>query len=177
MRTRNGHGTEVHEAPMSARGAMIAGFVLVLVLALAVTTALVLFRGGAGDVVTRSAPPVAALPATVAPLALTVEVEEPVTAGELARLTVRWTDGSGIFSGSSEDWGDDSGTSSRQVGRCEAATSQPSVVGGAFDVRHTWDEPGTYTVAIAVATYSCESGSSVEEEARTTLTVDVLPAG
>jgi len=199
MRTRSGHGIEVRPertdaagepgggsgqrpdpdatATMSARGLVIAGLVLVLVLGLVVTIALVLSGAGGGDVVTEGDPPAAVRPAGVAPLGLTVGVLAPVIAGQRARLTVRWTDGSGIFSGSSEDWGDGLGTSSRRQGRCEPATVVPPPAGETFVVRHTWGEPGTYTVGITVAAYVCESGSAVEEEATTTLTVDVLPAG
>lgn len=88
---------------------------------------------------------------------------------------MRWTDGSGVFSGSSEDWRDEVATSSRTQGSCAPGGPHVAAAAGSYPLRHTWSEPGSYTVVAAVATYVCERGTAVEEQAAETLTVEVLP--
>lgn len=200
MRTREGHGIEVRsrdtitvsapdaasdngpapdstdpDAPPPPRRGLAVG--LAAALALAVVATLVLaVTGGDEDVVAGSDPAAVDVAAGPHALGLTVEAPEQVVAGERARFTVHWTDGSGIFSGSSEDWGDAVATSSRKQGRCEPGAAAPPAA-GTYAMRHTWSEPGTYSVVLGVATYTCGSGSAVEEEASKTVTVEVLPAG
>jgi hypothetical protein len=67
-------------------------------------------------------------------------------------------------------------TSSRKQGGCEPGAPAPEPAAGSYAARHTWSEPGTYTVVIGVATYACQDGTAVEEDASETLTVEVLPA-
>lgn len=200
MRTDNRHGIEVRAgdpAPPSApdddlgsgtgaaspgaemkrppRGPLTAAAAVVVALAVVATGALALTRGN-DDVVARSVPPAAVQPAVPQPLGLAVEVPDTLAAGERAQLTVRWTDGSGTFSGSTEDWGDGVATNSRKQGRCEPGTAASPAAAGTYELGHVWSEPGTYTVIVGVATYVCESGTAVEDEAVKTLTITVVRA-
>jgi hypothetical protein len=141
------------------------------------TLVLTLLAGGDEDVTTEPDPaPAGAQPTSPAGLGVVVEAPDTVVAGETARFVVRWTDGSGLFSGGSEDWGDGVATSSRKQGGCEPGAPAPEPAAGSYAARHTWSEPGTYTVVIGVATYACQDGTAVEEDASETLTVEVLPA-
>jgi len=197
MRTREGHHLEVVSdsrpptaptvdtgagpddadpaGPPRPRLALAVGLAVALVLASAASLAMVL-TGGDDDVV-RSDPPAAVQPAGPAALGIAVDVPASVVAGEPAQLTVSWTDGTGIFSGSSEDWGDAVATSSRKQGRCEPGAPAEPAAAGTYHLLHTWSEPGTYAVVVGVATYTCADGSAVEEEASKTLTIEVRPAG
>ena len=203
METREGRDVEVHHdpevvvsasgpsdppgaeqapdgpAPAPPRRRIVVGLVALLALVTAVTVVLVLVLGGDDepDVTTRT--PAAADPSGPAPLGLTVEVPDEVVAGQPAALVVRWTDGEGVFSGSTEEWGDGVGTSSLAQDSCSAtataAQGRPSA--GRYTARHTWAEPGTYQVVVGVASYLCADGTATEEDARTTVSVEVLPAG
>lgn len=153
--------------------AVAAGLVVVLVAVVAAVLALA--RGTDEDVVSRSAP-AAVQPAAPAPLALAVDATDAVVVGELARFTATWSDGSGIFSGSTEDWGDEIATSSRKQGRCVTGEAAPPAAAGKYEVGHVWTAPGTYTVALAIASYVCVDGAAVVDEAAETLTVTVLAA-
>jgi len=146
---------------------------------LAVGAALAVALAGGGDpvVVAKSDPPAAGRPAGLQSLGLVVDAPASVAAGEPARFTVSFTDGAGIFSGSSEDWGDELATSSRKQGRCGPGAAASPPAAGTYTLRHTWSEPGTYSVVIGVATYTCADGSAVAEEAARTLTVEVRPGG
>lgn len=161
--------------PTPPRRRLLVGLVGLLVLALLATFGLVLVLGGDDDPVTAK-PPAAAGPAAPADLGMTVEVPEGIVAGQAATITIRWSDGEGVFSGSSEEWGDGVGTSSLAQDQCTgAATDKPAA--GRYTVTHTWAEAGTYDVVLGVATYVCQNGSAVEEQASKTVSVQVQPAG
>jgi len=190
METREGMDLEVQPGPVVGRAAgptgpersrrrLVVGLAALLALVLAVTVVLVLVLGGDDqpDVTTRT--PAAADPAGPAALGLTVELPDQVVAGEPASLVVRWTDGEGVFSGSTEEWGDGVGTSSLAQDNCSttATATQDRPSAGRYTARHTWSEPGTYQVTVGVASYLCEAGTATEEDATTTVSVEVLPAG
>lgn len=111
--------------------------------------------------------------------ALSIEVDAPdtVTARRPATFTVTWQDGDGIFSGTSEDWGDGVGVSSAQQESCEGATADPRPGKGSLIIRHVWDRPGSYQVNLGVSTYTCRAGKAVVETADQLVTVEVLAAG
>lgn len=166
---------EPSPAPPRRRLAVI--LAVLLAVAIVVTLLLTLLADSDDDVVARSdVGTVADQPAGPAPLGLEVQVPADLVAGQAARLVVRWSDGSGIFSGGSEDWGDGVATSSVKLGRCEPTAGAPPAAAGSYRATHTWSEPGTYTVVIGVSTYSCEGGTIAQEEASKTLRVEVLPA-
>ena len=164
--------------PARPRRRLVVGHVALLALVLAVTVVLVLVLGGDDEPEVTTRTPSAADPAGPADLGLTVEVPDQVVAGEPARFVVRWADGEGVFSGSTEEWGDGVGTSSLAQDSCSAtataAQGRPSA--GRYAASHTWAEPGTYQVTIGVASYLCQDGTATQEDARTTVTVEVLPA-
>ncbi len=159
----------------SVRLAVLLGLGVALVLV--ATVALAFWTSGGDDVTAGTTTPSAAGSDVPAALGMSVDVPARVVAGEEASLTVRWSDGTGIFSGTSEEWGDGIGTSSLSQGRCEPGAPPAEVVGGTYAVPHTWSEPGTYTVVLGVATYVCDDGSAVEEQVTEPVTVEVLPAG
>ena len=132
-------------------------------------------RGGDATVAT-TAPPAAkpAAPAVPAPLIVQVDVPAQVVAGRPATLVVHYADGAGIFSGSTEDWGDQVGTSSVSEGACPATAAAPApALSSGYAPRHTWAKPGTYPVTVGVSTYTCVSGAAVQEQASTTVQVVV----
>lgn len=196
MDARHGHGIEVRHEPQlevtrsgpdvvpdsaaahptrrrSVRRPVLLAGLLAAAVAVVTVVGLLVWSGGEEDVV--ATPPVgpAARPAGPAPLGMTVAVPARVVAGEETTLTVRWTDGSGTFSGTTEEWGDGVGTSSLGMARCDAGTPAADSSGGTYDVTHTWSEPGTYKVVMGLATYTCEAGTPAEEQVSRTLTVDV----
>ena len=156
------------------RRAVQLGVALGLVLAVAGGTWLALRGDDGADVVATDRGAPAAEPAGPAPLTLTVEVPVVVRAGTAARLTVRYEDGEGIFSGSTEDWGDGVGTSSLAQGRCAATGNPAAPASGSYLAAHTWSEPGSYPVTVGVSSYTCVDGAPVEEQATTTLRVEVV---
>jgi hypothetical protein len=165
--------------PVRPRRRLVVGLAALFALVLAVTVVLVLVLSGDDEPEVTTRTPAAADPGGPAPLGLTVEVPDQVVAGQPARLVVRWADGEGVFSGSTEEWGDGVGTSSLAQDSCAAsataAQGRPSA--GRYAATHTWAEPGTYQVTIGVASYLCEDGTATQEDARTTVSVEVLPAG
>ena len=146
-----------------------------LVFVLVAVTVVALARGNDEGLV-RGAVPAAVQPAAPAPLALAVDVPDPVVVGEVALFGVTWSDGSGTFSGSTEDWGDEVGTSSRKQERCEPGDAVPPAAAGTYEVGHVWTAPGTYTVVLGVASYVCLDGAAVVDEATEKLTVTALAA-
>lgn len=113
---------------------------------------------------------------SVAPAPLTVTVTAPpqVVAGERAEFTLRWSDGEGFFSGTSEDWGDGVGASSLAQEACDLAPAA-GPAGGEVTVRHTFTAPGPYALVLGVSTYTCSGPEPVTETATETVQVDVLP--
>jgi len=138
------------------------------------TLALALWIGGDGDV--EATPADGGAPPAPTALGMSVDPLGTVVAGEPATLTVRWADNDGIFSGTSEEWGDGVGTSSLSESRCEDVAVPAGPAGGTYDLTHTWSEPGTYAAVLGVATYTCVDGSATEEQVTTPVTVEVLPA-
>ena len=165
--------------PARPRRRLVVGLAALLALVLAVIVVLVLILGGDDEPEVTTRTPAAADPGGPAPLGLTVEVPDEVVAGQPAELVVRWTDGEGVFSGSTEEWGDGVGTSSLAQDSCAASATatQDRPSAGRYTASHTWAEPGTYRVTIGVASYLCESGTATQEDAQTTVSVEVLPAG
>lgn len=187
MRTREGHGIEVvHHtdtppagpvpSPRASRGpgtvvaALVAAALAVAALAL---LALLVARGG-GEVTTMSNTP-AVQPGPPQPIELSVQAPAAIIAGQAADFTVSWSDGSGIFSGASEDWGEGLGASSRKQGQCDPTAAAPQASEGTYTASHTWEAPGTYTVAFSVASYVCTDGVAVEETATQQVSVEVSP--
>lgn len=126
-----------------------------------------------GDDPVRTTPaPAAVEPAVPDPLTLVVTGPSAVVAGQPAMLRVSYADGAGTFSGSTEEWGDDVGTSSLTEGQC-AAGATDGTVSGSYRATHTWSEPGSYTVKVGVSSYTCDTGTPVVEEASSTVTVVV----
>ena len=124
------------------------------------------------------ATPVAQVPADApgAPEPLVVRAEGPASAtvGEPVEFRVTYSDGSGTFSGTSEDWGDGVGTSSLREGQCTAADVAPDALSDSYRLSHTWTEPGTYTVTLGVHSYACKGTTAVQDQATQTLTLQVL---
>ena len=116
----------------------------------------------------------AAVPAPPVALAVTADGPASVTVGERATFTVTYTDGSGTFSGTSEEWGDAVGASSVKEGPCSATADVPGSLSDSYQVTYRWTEPGTYTVVLGVNTYTCSGTTSVAEKATTRLIVKVL---
>ncbi|MGH8892956.1 MAG: hypothetical protein ACRDWY_06565 [Actinomycetes bacterium] len=171
-------GADPERAAMAAsRRPLAMSLVGALLLALASTLGLALWAGGDDDVVVKVPAAAGGKAPGVAPLAMTVEPPASVMAGEEVPFTVRWSDGSGVFSGSSEEWGDGVGASSLAQERCGTGRSTTGASDGSYRVRHEWTEPGSYPVVIGLVTYTCEGGTAREEAVSRTLTVRVLPAG
>ena len=161
-------------APAPPRRRLVVTLVSLLVLTLVATLTLVLVLGGDEPTVEATVPP-ADVAAGPAPLGMTVDLPTRVVAGEEATIVVRWTDGEGVFSGSTEEWGDGVGASSLAQDACTGVTTdQPSA--GRYAVAHTWSEAGTYQLVLGVATYTCEGGSAVTEDASKTVSVEVVAA-
>jgi hypothetical protein len=165
----------VLEEPRGARLPLAIIGVLIL-LASAVGIAVAAVVSGSDD--DSVAQPQSQQPADVppAPAALSVTADGPasVAVGERATITVTYTDGSGIFSGTSEEWGDGVGTSSLQQARCSAAAAPAESLSGSYQVKHAWTEPGTYSLVLGVNTYTCRGTSTVQEQKTTMLIVKVL---
>jgi hypothetical protein len=132
-------------------------------------------RGTDHPVTASDGTPAAATVAAPRPAAIRVSVAAPrqAVAGQPLRLVVTYADGRGIFSGSTEDWGDGVGVSSLAEDRCSARTGSPGPITGTYRATHTFSKPGSYPVRIAVSSYTCEGAAPVEEEATTTVTVEV----
>ena len=194
METREGQGVEVRRTPdvvvtttpdtgstpagrppAARRGRLVLGVATLLALALAVALVLVAVLGGDDDPVKATAPS-AAGPAAPAALGMTVELPDTVVAGQAADIVVRWSDGEGVFSGTSEDWGDGVGTSSLAQDQCTGVVTDRKSA-DSYPVTHTWAEPGSYQVALGVTTYLCTDGTAVQEDVSKTVTVQVQPAG
>ncbi|GAA3393805.1 hypothetical protein [Cryptosporangium minutisporangium] len=107
------------------------------------------------------------------PAGLRVEVVEPagpLTADELVRFRVRWSDGNGRYAGLAEDWGDGTAASSVEIVDC---TGRAGSHGGELSTAHRFPV-GRYRVRLTVTTEDCDGRT----EARTgDVTIDVRPPG
>jgi hypothetical protein len=161
-----------------ARGTRLSLAIIAVValLASAVGIAVAAVVSGSDDdaVVQPQSQQPAAVPAPPAALSVTADGPASVAVGERARITVTYTDGSGIFSGTSEEWGDGVGTSSLQEGRCSAPAEPAGSLSDSYQVTHRWTEPGTYSLVLGVNTYTCQGTTAVQEHATTMLIVKVL---
>jgi hypothetical protein len=154
----------------------LAGGLALVALAVLALGVFGLVRGTDDPVGTATdAAPAAAAAAAPGPARLTVRVAAPgpAVAGHPVGLVVTYADGRGIFSGSTEDWGDGVGASSLTEDRCPSATASPAPVSGTYRATHTFAKAGTYTVRIDVSSYTCDGADPVEEQATTTVTVEV----
>jgi hypothetical protein len=106
------------------------------------------------------------------PLAVTVAAPATVVAGQAARFVVSYADGSGIFSGSIEDWGE-VGVGSVKQRACSADALPAASVQGSYVATHKWRVAGSYPVSFAVTTYSCSKGLATQETQNARLTVVV----
>jgi hypothetical protein len=151
---------------------MLAGLAALVVLALVLLGWLLL--GGGDDSQVSTTPGAGAQqPAAVAPLSLTVDPVVGAVAGQPATLVVHYADGTGVFGGSTEEWGDEVGTSSLAEDTCPSPSPAAAPLTGSYQATHTWAAPGSYPVKVAVSSYTCVDGAPVLEQASTTVTVEV----
>jgi hypothetical protein len=151
---------------------MLAGLAALVVLALVLAGWLLL--GGGDDSQVSTTPGAGAQqPAAIAPLSLTVDPVVGAVVGQPATLVVHYADGTGIFGGSTEEWGDDVGTSSLAEDTCPSPSPAAAPLKGTYQATHTWAAPGSYPVKVAVSSYTCVDGAPVLEQASTTVTVEV----
>ena len=159
--------------PPSRRRVLLIVCALLAVLALAaVIVAGIVDDDGAVAVPAAEQP--AGVPAEPDPLVVRVGEPAAATVGEPVVIDVAYSDGSGIFSGTAEDWGDGVGTSSLREGQCTAAEPAPGPLSDSYRVTHAWTEAGTYTVTLGVHSYACRGTTAVQDQATQTLTVQVL---
>ena len=162
------------EPPRGAR-VLLAVIAVLILLATAVGIAVAAIVSGDDDSVAQpQTQQPADVPAPPAALSVTADGPASVAVGELATITVTYTDGSGIFSGTSEEWGDGVGTSSLQEGRCSAPAEPAGSLSDSYQVKHKWTDPGTYSLVLGVNTYTCRGTTAVQEKATTMLIVKVL---
>ena len=162
------------DSPRAARLPLaIIAILVLLVSAVGIAVAAVVSGSDDDSVAQPQSQQPADVPAAPAALVVTADGPASVAVGELATITVTYTDGSGIFSGTSEEWGDGVGTSSVQEGRCSAA-EQAGQLSDSYQVTHRWTEPGTYSLVLGVNTYTCSGTTAVQEKTTTMLIVKVL---
>ena len=135
--------------------------------------------GDGDDPVAHRAGPVGAGPVVPAPLGLDVTAPTVAIAGPAGR---RWWSATptapASFSGSTEDWGDGVGTSSLTAGpRAAVRRSRPAAPAAPTSPTHTWSEPGSYPVTVAVVDRTpASTGRPSSSTRRTTVTVVVAGA-
>jgi hypothetical protein len=162
------------DSPRAARLPLaIVAILVLLVSAVGIAIAAVV-AGNSDSVAKPQVQQPAAVPAPPAALSVTADGPASVTVGEPATITVTYSDGSGIFSGTTEEWGDGVGVSSVQEGSCSAAADVPGALSDSYQVTHRWTEPGTYSLVLGVNTYTCSGTTAVEEQTTTMLIVKVL---
>ena len=164
------------DAPPPRRGLAI-GLILALTVAVLTTLGLLWVSGGQEATVTTAGPGGSGAPAPARTPGLTMDVNAPteVLAGQPAAFTLSWSDDQGTFSGTVEEWGDGVGAGSMTQEKCGPGVGSGPAQGDLV-VRHTWAQPGTYTVRLGVVTSTCSRGSAATEEVTDTLTVEVLAA-
>ena len=151
---------------------MLAGLAALVVLALVLAGWLLL--GGDDESQVSTTPGAGAQqPTAVAPLSLTVDPVVGAVAGQPATMVVHYADGTGVFGGSTEEWGDEVGTSSLAEDTCPSPSPAAAPLKGTYQATHTWAAPGSYPVKVAVSSYTCVDGAPVLEQATTTVTVEV----
>jgi hypothetical protein len=165
--------TELPDVAPPRRPGLRRALVATLAVLALVVAGWLLLRGGDDSQVATEPGTGAPEPAAVAPLSLTVDVPTDAVAGRPAGLVVHYADGAGVFGGSTEEWGDDVGTSSLAEDICPAPAAAAAPVQGSYTATHTWAKPGSYPVKVAVSSYTCVDGAAVLEEATTTVTVEV----
>lgn len=164
-----------HTEPVRPGRLLALGVVGGLVAILLVTLGLVWAVGGGQGVRTATDTPADDAPAAPAPLTVDVVAPVEVVAGEEAEFVVSWSDGSGVFSGTLEDWGD-VGVGSVKQEPCDPTAAPAGPQSDTFVLSHTWKKAGTYQVVLGVTTVTCAGADTVAEDASRTLTVEVLPA-
>jgi hypothetical protein len=171
------------DATVTTRGPRRTRLVIALVIAAVVlgVGALAVSRLGGGQDVAQpaagkaAAGKPAAVPAAPAVLALSVAAPLNVVAGKVVQIPVTYTDASGMFSGTAEDWGDGVGTSSLKQSACVVTAVPAPALHGTYVLRHTWAKPGTYQLTLEVVSYTCRGTTAVEERATKTIAVTVSP--
>ncbi len=163
------------ERPRGARLPLaIVAVLILLATAVGIAVSAVVSRSDDDSVAKPDSQQPADVPAPPAALSVTADGPASVAVGEAATITVTYTDGSGIFSGTSEEWGDGVGTSSLQEGRCSAAAEPAGSLSDSYQATHRWTEPGTYSLVVGVNTYTCRGTTAVQEKSTTMLIVKVL---
>ena len=164
--------TDPPRAARLSRG-MLAGLAALVALALVVAGWLLLGGGDDDSQVSTTPGAGAQQPAAIAPLSLTVDPVVGAVVGQPATLVVHYADGTGVFGGSTEEWGDEVGTSSLAEDICPSPSPAAAPLKGTYQATHTWAAPGSYPVKVAVSSYICVDGAPVLEQATTTVTVEV----
>lgn len=167
-------GEMTPERSRGARWSLALGVALLLVAAAVGIGIAAILAGGDAEIANPASQQPADVPAPPAALAVTVVAPASATVGEPVDFTVTYTDGSGIFAGTVEEWGDGVGTSSLREGACSAAGDAAGPLTDTYQVSHTWTEPGTYTLVLGVHSYTCRGSSAVEETAKKSVTLQVL---
>jgi hypothetical protein len=162
------------DAPRGARLPLAIIAILVLFVSAVGIAIAAVVAGNSDSVAKPEVQQPAAVPAPPAALSVTADGPASLTVGEQATITVTYTDGTGIFSGTSEEWGDGVGASSVREGRCSATDDIPGALSDSYQLTHSWTEPGTYSLVLGVNTYTCSGTTAVPETATTTLIVKVL---
>ena len=166
----------VLSSPGQSRGTWLSiAAVIILAFVTAFVVVGVLIGGEDTDVVTqpRAQAPAAGQVAPDSPLELTIEPPARVVAGKAASFVVNYQAGTGQFAGSTEEWGDDVGTSSVSQGACDPAAATTGPLQGRYTVTHTWGKPGTYTIDLGVTSFTCVGSEARTTEASRSLTVQV----
>jgi hypothetical protein len=161
------------DPPRAARSRRWMFAALAALVALVLVLAGWLLLGGDDDSQVSTAPGAGAQPAAIAPLSLTVDPVVGAVAGTPVTLVVHYADGTGVFAGSTEEWGDEVGTSSLAEATCPSPSPAAAPLQGTYQATHTWAAAGSYPVKVAVSSYTCVDGAPVLEEATTTVTVEV----
>lgn len=161
------------DTPRGARLPLAIIAILVLAVSAVGIAIAALVTGNSDSVAKPRVQQPAAVPAAPAALSVTADGPASVIVGEQATITVTYTDGTGIFSGTSEEWGDGVGASSVREGSCSAAADAPGPLSDSYQLTHSWAQPGTYSLVLGVNTYTCSGTTAVQEQATTMLIVKV----